>query len=65
VETFVSATLPDGKSIRFHEKEKWQLSSDRKTLTIRVETESPDMSAEIMSYAIPVFTEIYTRVEQP
>jgi len=65
IETFVSVTRPDGPTIHFHEKEKWQLSPDRKTLKIRVETESPDMPADIVSAAIPAFTATYTRVEQP
>jgi hypothetical protein len=44
-----SANAP---SIRFDTTEEWRLSADGKTLTIKTEIKSPDMSADIMTAAI-------------
>jgi hypothetical protein len=40
-------------SVRFDTIEKWRLSFDTKTLTIKTEIESPDMPADVMAAAFP------------
>jgi hypothetical protein len=65
IETLVTSPPQAGKTIRFHTKEQWQLSKDRQTLKIHVETDSPDMPREIMSVAIEPYTELYQRSTTP
>ena len=52
-------------SLRFDTIEEWRLSADTKTLTIKTEIKSPDMSAEVMSAAFPnnPGTEKYQRLD--
>lgn len=40
-------------TIRFDTIEKWRLSADTKTLTIKTEIKSPDVSADVMAAAFP------------
>jgi hypothetical protein len=48
----------NGPDVEMHSRERLELSSDRKTLTIRTDTKAPQFSALEMSGAT---TEIYTR----
>jgi hypothetical protein len=61
IETFVTSPPINGKAIRFHETRRWQLSKGGAVLKIHVDTDSPDMPANITSAAIQPFTEIYKR----
>ena len=61
IETLVAAPSQGGKTIRFHTKEQWQLSKDKQTLKIHVETDSPDMPVEITNAAIAPYTDVYQR----
>jgi len=51
----VVATRPQQTSppVRMHTKEKWQLSSDAKTLSIKSEVDFPDFSPEISAAVAP------------
>ena len=40
-------------SLRFDTIEEWRLSADTKTLTIKTEIKSPDVSADVMAAAFP------------
>jgi hypothetical protein len=55
----------DAPSLRFDTIEEWRLSADPKTLTIKAEIKSPDMSAEVMAAAFPnsPSTEKYQRLD--
>ncbi len=61
IETLVASLPQAGKIIRFHTKEQWQLSKDRQTLKVHIETDSPDMPREITAAAIEPYTEVYQR----
>jgi len=52
-------------SLRFDTIEEWRLSADSKTLTIKTEFKSPDMSADVMAAAFPnnPRTEKYQRLD--
>jgi len=52
-------------SLRFDTIEEWRLSADTKTLTIKTEIKSPDMSADVMTAAFPnnPRTEKYQRLD--
>jgi hypothetical protein len=57
-----SANAP---SLRFDTIEEWRLSADTKTLTIKTQLKSPDMSADVMVAAFPdnPRTEKYERLD--
>lgn len=62
------ATSPRGegsKPIRFHTKELWRLSSNKRILTIKSEVESPDVPPSVMAAALPnnPWTVTYERTE--
>jgi hypothetical protein len=58
LESFVTARPdPKGPLVQLHTKEKWELSSDLKTLRIHVEVDSPQSPINI----VDPWTEIYTR----
>lgn len=61
IESLVAAPPQAGKIIRFHTKERWQLSKDKQTLKVHVETDSPDMPRDITAAAIETYTEVYQR----
>jgi hypothetical protein len=56
----VSRPQPSGPVVRLHTKERWELSSDSKTLTIRSEIDSPQSLLEGIQIVEP-WSEIYTR----
>ena len=62
-----SPARPDRPSVRFHTIEQWQLSSDRKTLTVKIEIQSPDMPATVIAAAFPnnPHKEQYQRTNEP
>jgi hypothetical protein len=48
VESMVVTRLPQATTpVRMHTKEKWQLSADAKTLTIKSEVDFPDFPSDI------------------
>jgi len=53
--------------VRMHTKERWQLSPDSKTLTIRSDVDFPDYPAEVSAAVAPSTsrTQKYTRTENP
>lgn len=55
------------KPIRFHTKELWRLSSNKRILTIKSEVDSPDVPPSVMAAALPnnPWTVTYERTEQP
>jgi hypothetical protein len=61
IETLVEAPPRNGRTMRFHTIEDWQLSSDGKTLKVSVDTDSPDMHREITAAAIQPYTLVYRR----
>jgi len=66
VETFVTGRAqPSGPAIRFHTKERWQLSADAQILTIKSDTDSPDVAAEINAALGLSFVERYRRTQTP
>jgi hypothetical protein len=54
---------PTASPVRVHTKERWQLSSDSKTLTIKSYVDFPDFPAGISAAVNASGTEQYTRVE--
>jgi len=58
---------PNGPPVRIHTKERWQLSSDSKTLTVKSEEDFPDAPKDVSSVLGESVsgTEKYTRVENP
>ena len=54
LESFVaSPPKANTPSLRFETIEEWRLSADTKTLTVKTEIKSPDMSADVMAAAFP------------
>jgi hypothetical protein len=54
LESLVASPPPaNAPSLRFDTIEEWRLSADARTLTIKTEIKSPDMSAEVMAAAFP------------
>ena len=55
----------NARSLRFDTIEEWRLSADSKTLKIKTEIKSPDMSADVMTAAFPnnPSTENYQRLD--
>jgi hypothetical protein len=54
LESLVASRLnANTPSLRFDTIEKWQLSADGKTLTIKTEIKCPDMPADVVAAAIP------------
>jgi hypothetical protein len=52
----------NGPVVLLHKKERWDLSSDSKTLKIHSEIDAPQYSKMLMGYqVIPPWTDIYTR----
>jgi hypothetical protein len=58
-------TEPNGPLARMHLRQDWQLSADGKTLTIRNQIDSPQISPEVLSIIAPnnPWTETYERVK--
>jgi hypothetical protein len=58
---------PNAPSIRIHTKERWQLSADSKTLTVKSNVDFPDAPAEVSGVvgAEVSGTEKYTRIQNP
>jgi len=67
VEWHATTSGADGKPIRWHTKERWKLSSDKRTLTIKSEVDSPDFPPAVMAAALPnnPWTERYQRTDSP
>jgi hypothetical protein len=61
VDIFVVTTpTPNGPKVQIHTKERWELSSDLKTLTIRKEVDFPTVPLGGFQVIEP-WSEIYTR----
>ena len=65
VEWHVTTPGADGKPILWHTKERWKLSSDKRTLTIKSEVDSPDFAPAVMAAALPnnPWTDTYQRTD--
>jgi hypothetical protein len=53
IEWVVVSSNGDSKPIRLHTKERWSLSSDKHTLTIKSEVDSADIPPAVMAAALP------------
>jgi hypothetical protein len=61
IDTFVlTRPIPNGPAVQIHGKERWELSSDSKTLTIRNEVDAPSVPLGGFQVIEP-WSEIYTR----
>ena len=67
VESFLIAHTPSKETVRMHSKERWQLSKDGKTLTIRTDTDFPDFPGGVTSAVgdLTSSTRKYARVDNP
>lgn len=68
VESFLIAHTPSKETVRMHSKERWQLSKDGKTLTIRTDTDFPDFPGGVTSALgddLTSSTRKYARVGNP
>lgn len=65
IESVVIARQPPGAPMRIHTKERWQLSKDAKTLTVKSEVDFPDAPAAVSSAIASGLsgTDKYIRVE--
>jgi hypothetical protein len=66
LESLVTSRLSaNGPSLRFDTVEKWRLSADTKTLTIKTEIKCPDMPVDVMAAAFPdnPWTDKYQRLD--
>jgi hypothetical protein len=63
----VSRPSPSGPPVRIHTKERWQLSADSKTLTIKSDVDFPDAPGDVSAIvgAYGSGTQKYTRTETP
>ena len=60
IETFInSSPTPNGNAVQLHTRERWELSSDSKTLTIHQQVDSPSVPGGFQ--VIEPWSEIYTR----
>jgi hypothetical protein len=60
IETFInSSPTPNGTAAQLHTRERWELSSDSKTLTIQHQVDSPSVPGGFQ--VIEPWSEIYTR----
>lgn len=67
IESFVVTRPQPTANVRMHTKERWQLSKDGKSLTIKLDVDFPDFPADI-SAAVAGSTSTtrkYTRMENP
>jgi hypothetical protein len=64
VEWLVVSSVAD-QPVRLHTKERWRLSSDRRTLTIKSEVDFPDFTPSVTAAAVPnnPWTETYQRTD--
>jgi hypothetical protein len=62
-----SKPSPNAPPVRIHTKERWQLSSDSKTLTVKSQVDFPDAPRDVSSVVGESVsgTQKYTRVENP
>jgi hypothetical protein len=62
-----SKPSPNAPPMRIHTKERWQLSSDSKTLTVKSDVDFPDAPRDVSSVVGESVsgTQKYTRVENP
>ncbi len=63
-----SKPWPNAPPVRIHTKERWQLSSDAKTLTVKSDMDFPDAPRDVSSAIAGEYgsgTQKYTRVENP
>lgn len=67
VESIIVAQPQPSAKVRMHTKERWQLSSDEKVLTIKSDVDFPDFPAGVSAAVAgdTSATEKYTRVENP
>ena len=67
VEWHATTSGADGKPIRWHTKERWKSSSDKRTLTVKSEVDSPDFPPAVMAAALPnnPWTDTYQRTDSP
>jgi len=58
---------PNAPPVRLHTKERWQLSSNSKILTIKTEVDFPDFPSGIAAVALPnnPWTDTYERTSEP
>ena len=62
---FVTKPESAGSAVRMHTKERWQLSTDSKILTIRTDTDFPDFPSDISAALNASGTLKYSRIENP
>ncbi|MGD1213820.1 MAG: hypothetical protein ABR861_02405 [Terriglobales bacterium] len=63
----VARPQPNAPPMRMHTKERWQLSADSKTLTVKSDVDFPDVPGDISALvgAYGSGTQKYTRTENP
>jgi hypothetical protein len=61
----VTRPQPTASPVRVHTKERWQLSGDSKTLTIKSDTDFPDFPADISAAVNASGTQKYNRTAKP
>ena len=64
IDSVVAARPQPTGTVRMHTKEQWQLSTDGKTLTIKLDVDFPDFPA-VISASVASTTTKYTRTENP
>jgi len=62
IETIATPSI-NGRIMRLHTKERWQLSKDSDTIKVRMETDAPDMPAEVSSAAFQPYVDVFKRTK--
>ena len=62
IETIATPST-NGRIMRLHTKQRWQLLKDSDTIKVRMETDAPDMPAEISSAAFQPYVDVFKRTK--